>query len=182
MFSWTATIFPIFPVSISKFKMNKIGRDCIGAHPAIALTQCVHQGWKPRNLNTITSFFRVVKILCLVYGQLDRRKAQKLILAFFPEQISQFMNSCSALELQLLEEGNTLGLWLRRKICGWTAHFLVKHICFYRGASTILSTKAYLPDGLIVGWRMHKQSWLLPKGGRTPCGYISPFSLLLKYS
>lgn len=92
----------------------------------------------------------------------------------------QFMNCCSALELQLLEEGNTLGCRFSYKICGWTAHFLMKHVCFYRGAPTILFIKACLSDGLIVGWRMHNKSWLLPRGGRTPYGMHFPLFTVLK--
>lgn len=84
------------------------------------------------------------------------------------QQFIHQQNCCSALELQLLEEKNTLGCCLSCKSCGWTAHFLMKHVCFYRGAPIILLIKVYLSDGLIVGWRMLKQSWLLPQGGITP--------------
>lgn len=151
--------------------MNKIDWDCIRAHAAVTLTQCAHQGWKSRNQITIASFFRITKILCLAYVWLDRRKAQKLFLAFFPEQTLAINSSAKLLfcfVVQLLEEGNTLGCCLSCKICGWTAHFLMKHVCFYRGVPTILLIKAYFSEGLIVVWRMHKQSWLLPQGGRTP--------------
>lgn len=163
--------------------MNKIEWDCIRAHAAVTLTQCAHQGWKSRNLITTASFSRITKILCFAYVWLDRKKAQKLFLAFFLSRHQQLINQqncCSALELQLLEEGNTLGCCLSCKIWGWTAHFLMKHVCFYRRAPIILFIKVYLSEGLIAGWRMHKQSWLLLQGGRTPHRIHFPLFTALK--
>lgn len=108
-------------------------------------------------------FFRVPKILWIAYVWLARRKAQKTYLCFLSPP--DFMNS---LELQLLEEGNTLGCRLSSKIHAWTTHFLVEHVSFYRGAPTILFIKVHLSDGLLVGWRLHNWSWLLPQGAGAP--------------
>lgn len=94
-------------------------------------------------------------------------------------QFTHQQNCCSASELQLLEEGHTLGCCLSCKIRGWRAHFLMKHVCFYTGAPPVLFIKAYLSDGLRVGWS-NKQSWLRPQGGRTPHRIHFPLFTALK--
>lgn len=145
------------------------------------LNQVHSPGLNIRELGFHKEFFKVTKILWIVYVWLTRRKAQKTCICFLPpRRLQQFMNSCSALQLQLLEERNILECWLSFKIHAWTERFLVKPVSFYRGALTILFLEGHLSDRLLVGWRLHNWPWLLLQGAAAPCRIHFPLSLLLK--
>lgn len=112
----------------------------------------------------------------------QKKSTENLSLFFPPRRLQQFMNCCSALELQLLEEGNTLRCWHSSKIHAWTACFLVKHVSFYRGAPTTLFIKAHLSDEPLAGWRLHNWSWFFPQGAGTPHRIYFPLFTAFKRS